>query len=237
MEFNWSILGWIAGLLFVYIFGLYEGRSQGYKKRKAEEGQQKKDQPPPAPAPDAVTVDEAGLLRIKKAGSDITLELDGTQVDRASLTTDQRKRLIEILTIIRPWLEGRPASAPSAPESVAPPPPKATALKPSPATPEPVRIASAPPPAPRPGTIPREDRPPAPANSIVAQIDTVLQARLAGTPLEERGVFLTESPEGGVAVYVGLTRYDGIDEVPDPDIKAAIRAAISEWEQKYTPGA
>jgi hypothetical protein len=39
-----------------------------------------------------------------------------------------------------------------------------------------------------------------------------------------------------VAVYVGLTRYNGIDEVPDPDIKTAIRAAIAEWENKFTPG-
>ena len=39
-----------------------------------------------------------------------------------------------------------------------------------------------------------------------------------------------------MAVFVGLTRYSGIDEVPDPDIKAAIRAAIAEWEEKFTPG-
>ncbi len=71
---------------------------------------------------------------------------------------------------------------------------------------------------------------------MVAQIDTILQARLAGTPLAERGIFLTQSPEGGVNVYVGLTRYEGIDDVPDPEVKAAIRAAIAEWENKYTPG-
>jgi hypothetical protein len=68
------------------------------------------------------------------------------------------------------------------------------------------------------------------------QIDAILQARLAGTPLEERGVFLTQSPEGGVIVYVGLTRYTSVDEVPDAEVKAAIRAAIAEWENKYTPG-
>ena len=89
---------------------------------------------------------------------------------------------------------------------------------------------------PKPTTIAKEDRPSAPANSIVTQIDTILQERLAGTPLEERGVFLTQSAEGGVIVYVGLTRYNGVDEVPDPEIKAAIRAAITEWENKYTPG-
>jgi hypothetical protein len=70
----------------------------------------------------------------------------------------------------------------------------------------------------------------------VGQIDAILQERLAETPLADRGIFLAQSPEGGVNVYVGLTRYNGIDDVPDPDIKAVIRAAISEWENKYTPG-
>jgi len=82
----------------------------------------------------------------------------------------------------------------------------------------------------------KEDRPSAPATSIVGQIDSVLQARLAGTPLEDRGVFLAQTPEGGVIVYVGLTKYAAIDDVPDAEVKAAIRAAITEWENKYTPG-
>jgi hypothetical protein len=85
-------------------------------------------------------------------------------------------------------------------------------------------------------TIAKEDRPAAPANSIVSQIDSILQARIAGTSLEARGVFLAQSVEGGVIVYVGQTKYLRVDEVPDEDIKSAIRAAISEWEKKYTPG-
>jgi hypothetical protein len=71
---------------------------------------------------------------------------------------------------------------------------------------------------------------------MVSQIDSILQSRLAGTPLEERGIFLAQSPEGGVIVYIGLTRYNGIEEVPDPEIQAAIRAATTEWEHKFTPG-
>jgi hypothetical protein len=82
----------------------------------------------------------------------------------------------------------------------------------------------------------KEDRPAAPATSIVGQIDSVLQEQIAGTPLEERGVFLAQSPDGGVMVYVGLTKYMAIDDVPDAEIKAAIRAAITVWENKYTPG-
>lgn len=253
MDFNWSIIGWIAGLVFVYLFGLFEGRGQGYKRRKAEEEQGSKEQPsfPPAVEPETITVDDPGLMRIRNENGSFVLDLDGKRVNPISLTSDQRKRLIDMLNIMRPWLEGRaappPQSSPSRPAAPAPSTPPATvedrlnALggplpenKPTP--PKPASLPPQPPPAARAGTTAKEDRPVAPANSIVGQIDSILQNRLAGTPLEDRGIFLAQSPEGGVAVFVGLTRYNGIDDVPDPEIKAAIRAAISEWENKYTPG-
>jgi hypothetical protein len=272
MEFDWTITAWIAGLLFVYIFGLVEGRSKGYKKRKAEEEQEKKEQS--SPKPETITVDDPGLLRIKNENGAFALDLDGERVNPISLLPEQRKRLIEILNIMRPWLEGKPAPAPPVtthqpplasqptptgqtqfkPASVQPisPPPAASpqslpAVAPGTHSPQmqapgsvdttsSSRTSQSKPVAPKPATISKEDRPSAPANSIVTQIDTILQAHLVGTPLDERGIFLTQSPEGGVAVYVGLTRYNEIDEVPDPEIKAAIRAAITEWENKYTPG-
>jgi len=250
--FNWSILGWIAGLVFVYLFGLFEGRGQGYKRRKAEEEKEQKELPvSPAARPETVTLDDPGLLRIKDENGSFVLDLDGKRLNPLSLSSSQRKRLIDMLNIMRPWLEARvdaSSARPTAPPFPAVQPttlnerlnafgsaaPKSKPAPPPTASPPPQ--PPAPPPAARASTIAKEDRPAAPANSIVSQIDTILQSRLAGTPLEERGVFLTQSPEGGVNVYVGLTRYDGIDEVPDPQIKAAIRAAISEWENKYTPG-
>jgi hypothetical protein len=261
MEFPWTTLAWIAGLVFVYLFGLFEGRGQGYKKRKAEEDQDRKEQPAalqtaqsPAPAgTETMTVDDPGILRLKDENGSFILDLDGRRVTPISLSPEQRKRLIDMLNIMRPWLEGRAAPAPVAPPRSASPP-----ASPRPATvderlnalgaPAPERPTVPPAPEPaaarrtaqpsaaRPSTIAKEDRPAAPANSIVSQIDSVLQDQLAGTPLEERGIFLTQSPEGGVTVYVGLTRYSAIDDVPDPEIKAAIRAAIAEWENKYTPG-
>ena len=241
MEFNWSILVWIAGLIFVYIFGLYEGRGQGHKKRKAEEEQEKKEKPAaPASAPETrtVAVDDPGLLRIKEENGAVALELDGMRVNPSSLSPDQRKRLIDMLNIMRPWLEGRsaPVSAPPQPTSISERLETfAGAPAPTQSKPVPVQPASSPS-QPRFSTIAKEDRPSAPANSIVSQIDSVLQARLEGTALGERGIFLTQSPQGEVNVFVGLTRYNGVDDVPDPEIKAAIRAAIAEWEDKYTPG-
>ena len=244
MQIPWATIAWIVVVIFVYVFGLYEGRGQGYKKRKAEEDQEKREKPSPVPEArpetrvETVTVDDPGLLRIKNEKGAFALDLDGVRTNPLSLSADQRKRLIEMLNIMRPWLEGRSAPTLSTPPSEAladrldaftgpsvPNPPSPPVSQPIPS-----------PTAPRPSTIAKEDRPSVPANSIVGQIDSVLQSRLEGTPLAERGIFLTQSPEGGVNVYVGLTRYSGIDDVPDPDIKAAIRAAISEWEDKYTPG-
>lgn len=241
MQFNWTILAWIAALIFVYLFGLYEGRGQGYKRRKAEEAEEKKKEPAPVVVPATVTVDDPGLLRIKNESGYFTLDLDGQRVDTTSLTMNQRKRLIEMLNLMRPWLEGKSVAAPETPMASAPlaaqPRPVANVPPPAPVTSTPVSRPTTPPSSPsRSGTIAPEDRPVAPAGSIVSQIDSILQARLAGTPLEERGVFLAQSPEGGVMVYIGLTKYMGIDDVPDPEIKAAIRGAIAEWENKYTPG-
>ncbi len=177
-------------------------------------------------------MDDPGLLRIKNEAGYLALDLDGTRVDTTALTVDQRKRLIEMLSLMRPWLEGKPVAAPI--KSPAAETPQAASVPSTPATPPPSPVSGSV--TPRPVTIAKEDRPIAPAGSIVTQIDSILQARLAGSPLEDRGVFLTQSPEGAVMVYVGLTKYPGIDEVPDPEIKAAIRAAITEWENKYTPG-
>lgn len=71
---------------------------------------------------------------------------------------------------------------------------------------------------------------------MVAQIDEILQARLVSSPLADHAIKLMESPEGGVIVLVGLQKFNGVGEVTDPQIQAEIRAAIAEWEKKYTPG-
>jgi hypothetical protein len=72
--------------------------------------------------------------------------------------------------------------------------------------------------------------------SLVQQIDRVLQARLAGTALAGRGIRLAEAAHGGALVFIGQTQYDGVDKVADPEIQAAIRSAIADWEKRYTPG-
>ena len=236
---NWSIVGWVVAVV-VYFVGIYEGRGQGYKKRKAEEALEKKENPSVSVKPAisaTIKVDDPGLMRIKNENGFLTLDLDGARVDTSSaLSTDQRKRLIEMLTLIRPWLEGKPAPAPV---TTYPPPPQPISVMPTPTAAMPqahLQPIAQPLSTPKTATIAKEDRPAAPATSMVGQIDSILQERLTDTPLNERGVFLAQSPDGGVMVYVGLTKYMAIDDVPDAEIKAAIRAAITEWENKYTPG-
>ena len=234
----------LAVMFFGYGFGLFEGRSQGYKNRKKEEVEEKKHQPAPVASVNPPT-DETPLLNVSMASNgQLRLKLDGEPTDTNTLDAEQRKRLIAILTQIRPWLEAPKASAPhpAAPRPASHPqeaPPAGTRPSPTPQpTPAPAPISSAP--APKPAS-PRvieddDDNDIAPSMSIVAQIDSVLQARLVGTPLADKGIRLQESLDGGVLVWVGIQKFEGVDDVPDETIKAALKGAIAEWENKYTPG-
>lgn len=177
--------------------------------------------------------DDPGLLRLKKENDQLKIEMDGASITD-SISSDQRKRLIELVSLLRPWLEGKPA------QQAAPTPPAA-----------PVQTSR--PPAPAQQTAARSESKTAPLGeavsknpaeakkgmatlSIVQQIDTVLQEQLMSTHLSKKGIRLQESPEGGVEVYVGLNKFATIDDVPDAEIKTAIRAAIAVWENKYTFG-
>lgn len=212
----------VGAMFFGYFFGLVEGRGQGRKQRQDEEAEQKEVREPEVqaeplpPASPVLPPEDHSLLNVARADNGVLrLKLDGQRIEAESLDPEQRKRLIAVLTLIRPWLE-----VPAPVQQSAPPPPP----RPAPA------------PAPRPAPpAPVEEEAAAP-DSIVAQIDSILQAQMAGTPLMAKGIRLQESPEGGVIVWVGIQKYQGIDDVPDEQIKAAIRAAISVWERKYTPG-
>lgn len=66
--------------------------------------------------------------------------------------------------------------------------------------------------------------------SIVEQINDILQVKLLASPLRDRGISLTQTIDGGMAIYVGIEKYDNIDAVPDKDVEAIIRASVKEWE-------
>jgi len=191
-----------------------------------------------AQAPKVVqqVVNEPSLLKLKSDdGLRVNIEMDGSPLT-APLTVDRKKRLIELLNHIRPWLEGatpapqvvsRPASQPlQTPPASAPVPQPAPELKPVPVT-----LTLNPQ---KPKITPEQEFK---LLSMVKQIDFVLQKRIAGTALESMGIHLNDTLHGGLEVQIGSQKFETIDDVPDPNIQSAIRAAIVEWETKYIPGA
>lgn len=256
MEEGWSltpILIPLIALLVGWAIGFFDSNMRTSKKiKQAEESAQaaivaaerklagaQVKQASAAVSP--VTSDDPGLMRIKNENGLLTLDLDGVRVNPSALSTEQRKRLIEMLNAMRPWLEGKPASTPAPMTPPQPTPVPVADTRQGTATPiafplpRPVTQPQPSTPKPSPSTRKKEDEPEAAPTSIVGQINAILQARIVNTPLMSRGVTLMESITGGVNVYVGIQRYEAIDDVPDDEIKAAIRAAIAEWEDKYTP--
>ncbi len=67
--------------------------------------------------------------------------------------------------------------------------------------------------------------------SIVEQVDEVLQELLESSIFKGRNIRLTEMPNKGVTVWVGNEYYDGINAVPDEEVKLIIRQAVKTWEE------
>lgn len=68
--------------------------------------------------------------------------------------------------------------------------------------------------------------------SIAMQINDVLQTQLAGTALESRGISVNDAPDRGVIFTLDGKQYPGLKEIPDEEVRRAIRAAVLEWETR-----
>lgn len=174
--------------------------------------------------------DDKALLKVKEGDNfRVQIEMDGKPLS-APLTPERKMRLLELVNHFRPWIEGG-AQIPS-------PQPDPASLAPQ------ISIPAEPSVKPVSVTFPMTQQKPKtdPETefkllTMVKQIDVVLQKRIAGTQLEPLGIHLQDAPTGGLEVLIGEKKYETIDDVPDANIKSAIRAAIAEWEQKYVPGA
>jgi hypothetical protein len=70
------------------------------------------------------------------------------------------------------------------------------------------------------------------ADSIVEQIDNILQLILKENKMEDSAVRLMDMPNKGMVVAIGLDMYDEIDDIPDLSIKTLIRQAVWLWENR-----
>lgn len=70
------------------------------------------------------------------------------------------------------------------------------------------------------------------SKSLAEQVDEILQEKLFESPLREKKIRLLDLPGGGLVVMVGLEKYDGIDAVPDEQVRALLREAVDEWGRR-----
>jgi len=154
----------------------------------------------------------------------IWMELDGKRVDnQEALLPEQRQRLLNLVLDLRPWLEmARPASSDT---GTAPQPVRQATPEPGVAA-QPVQTQN------DKNAFAGEANMPAPAfMSIIEQINKVLQAKLATSVFKDRGIRLTEGSGGIVIIKDGTNSYEGIDTVPDPEVKTLIQQAVADWEK------
>lgn len=187
--------------------------------------------------------DKKSALRIAQTETGAwVVEIDGVAARPETISVEQRSRLIAVLTQARPLVEAKPLSlkttqplanpesmpsTPAAAPAAMPPLPSASSQPNLPPSPMRANLISG-----LRSVMDTKKTDPAPGLlSVVALIDEVLQKQIAGTPLAGRQVRLEQGATGEVLVFVGTTRYPGIDNVPDPEIQAAIRSAIAEFNK------
>ena len=225
MKWDLQTIGIVTAIFFIgYIIGLLEAAIKQNIKDKKKTAEKEKETSESVETP-AAAVKEPNLLSINRnPNKQLILEVEGkTFLKKEELSPDLKHKVVNLLVELRPWVENAPAAQPEK-------------LEAKPVQTRQAEVKPAVKPTPAPGVkIPSPTKvilPVKPVSSIVSQIDDVLQTRLASSPLASKGIRLVESETGGVLVYIGLDKYEGIDAIPDPEIQAFIRQSVAMWEKQ-----
>ena len=70
--------------------------------------------------------------------------------------------------------------------------------------------------------------------SVVDEVNDILQKKLTGSALAGKGIHLMENHNKEIRFWVGLISYDDVEEIPDPEVRQIIDAAVKEWERSRT---
>jgi hypothetical protein len=70
------------------------------------------------------------------------------------------------------------------------------------------------------------------AKSFVDELEELLQVRMTGRPeMIGRSVHFRSTPAGDLRIEVDDREYESVEDIPDSEIVAELRATISDWEE------
>ena len=216
------VVGFLIALLVIPLFGA---------EKKPNEKKDPKSSAQALPEPIQPAAAQARGLRVWRdlPKDRLLVELDGQVFDFASqLSQSQRSSLSQTAADLITWMSQAavsPFSAPGA-ESLQPSAYEAPfGVKPAPLEQEAVKPFAKP-------AQPESPKGHALAASLVAQIDEILQEKLAFSPLAQHTIHLAELPNYGMSVQVDREQYDSVDAIPDEEVRKLIRSAVEEWQSR-----
>jgi hypothetical protein len=78
--------------------------------------------------------------------------------------------------------------------------------------------------------------PETPSLSMVEQVNKILQEKIEAANMQKWAIRLIEAPNKGMVVWVGMERYEWIDEVPYKRVRDIIHESVAEWERRTEAG-
>jgi hypothetical protein len=223
-------MNWQTIVIIIVAFGIGYGFAMLDRRVTAGMKQNREDAKREAKVVEKVVPEKSALSLVLDEQDQPNLRLDGVPLVPGQATADQRKRLIWLLNLTRPWIDAPAGPSRVLRDSGAAPVAAAPAVFPPAVTPTPqISVVQGVRAMMHHAVITDE---PSHGTGIVRQIDEVLQEKLPASPYASKEIHLEEGPAGEVYVLVGAQKFSGIDAVSDPGIQAIIREAVSEWEKR-----